>query len=76
MFFRIFSIYLLGMKKFEYKKIYKGRYDHISQKELEELGEAGWDMCGVEGVDFTYYYFKREIENEAESVHTSDSAQR
>ena len=64
------------MKKFEYKKIYKGRYDHISQKELEELGEAGWDMCGVEGMDFTYYYFKRDIEHATDCVHTTDSTQR
>jgi hypothetical protein len=64
------------MKKFEYKYVYKGRFDHISQRELDELGNEGWEMCGVEGEDYTYYYFKREKVNETERLHASDSPQR
>jgi hypothetical protein len=37
------------------------------EKELNALGEEGWEMSGVaQHPPVTYYYFKRPIENELE----------
>ena len=32
----------------------------LTEKELNEFGERGWELCGIcTGESFTYYYFKR-----------------
>ena len=51
-----------NMKTFEYYKYYQINGCTILSKELRELGEKGWEMCGCEEInDCREYYFKREI---------------
>lgn len=60
------------MRKFEYKKIYKGRFAKLSEQELNILGNDGWELCGIYGDEYSYYYFKRELEDEQNrDIHTS-----
>lgn len=45
--------FLLNM--YEYKTL-----DHIpSDKQLEDLGNDGWELCGIINLDMLVYYFKR-----------------
>lgn len=46
------------MKKFEYKVVTVGMNDCL---DLNQLGNEGWEMCGVICVDYKItYYFKKE----------------
>ena len=47
------------MKKFEYKAITVAMCDSL---DLNQLGDEGWEMCGVIQVEYKLtYYFKRQI---------------
>lgn len=60
------------MRKFEYKKIYKGRFTKLSEQELNVLGNDGGELCGIDDDECSYYYFKRELEDEQNrDIHTS-----
>lgn len=52
------------MKKFEYSCIYRSLENSadITEDELKDLGEQGWELCGINS-DGTWntYYLKREI---------------
>ena len=48
------------MKKYEYKVVTIGFNDCL---DLQELGNEGWEMCGVlQLATIVVYYFKREKE--------------
>ena len=55
------------MKKWEYKIITVYSLDKISviNIELKNLGEQGWEMCGISSAEYHYskIYFKREKSN-------------
>lgn len=36
----------------------KSEYNKQISEKLNELGEEGWELCGVDG---TWFYFKREV---------------
>lgn len=47
------------MKRYEYKTVTIGICDCL---DLNQLGNDGWEMCGVFSADYKIvYYFKREI---------------
>lgn len=52
------------MKKFEYADFGTG-INPITQRQMFEIGQQGWEMCGVAHVYDQYlYYFKRELPEE------------
>lgn len=65
------------MKKFEYHVLQcsKGinpESNEINHKDLEQLGNEGWELCSCVVLNGQVtYYFKREIEQEFETIYTT-----
>jgi hypothetical protein len=58
-------IYVKESLKWEYKQIVRNLESEqpLDEKELNSLGEEGWEMSGVaQHPPVAYYYFKRPIE--------------
>ncbi len=58
-------IYIEKRLKWEYKQIVRNLESEklLDEKELNELGEEGWEMTGVaQHASLTSYYFKRQTE--------------
>jgi hypothetical protein len=58
-------IYIEKKLKWEYKQIVRNLDGEklLSETELNELGEDGWELTGVaQQPPMTYYYFKRPVE--------------
>lgn len=68
----------IDMKKFEYhvlqySKGINSESAEINYKDLEQLGNEGWELCGCVVLNgWIIYYFKREIEQEFETTYTTD----
>lgn len=58
-------IYVEKRLKWEYKQVTRDLQSEkpFAEKELNELGEEGWELTGIaQHPPLTYYYFKRQIE--------------
>ena len=58
-------IYVDKRLKWEYKQIIRNLEGEklLDEKELNGVGEEGWEMTGIaQHPPMTYYYFKRQIE--------------
>ena len=58
-------IYIEKPLKWEYKQIIRNLEGEkpFEERELNALGEDGWEMTGIaQQPPLTYYYFKRQIE--------------
>lgn len=58
-------IYVERRLKWEYKQIVRDLENEkpLDEKELNVLGEEGWEMTGIaQHPPLTYFYFKRQVE--------------
>jgi len=59
-------VYVEKRLKWEYKQIVRNlrKESPPDEAELNELGEAGWELSGVaQQPPLAYFYFKRQVEN-------------
>ena len=55
-------VYEEEQMRWKYKRIDRNleREEPLTEKELDELGEQGWQLCGIfTRESFAYFYFKK-----------------